>query len=163
MKRFLSLHLVRLFAALLLVDIASVLHAQTRYFVTDLGTFGGTQGFGYAVNLEGQVAGASLTSGDNGFLAYRTASNRPINPATDDLGTLGGVQSFAQSINIIGQAAGSAAITDSAPLHAFRTKPNRPINPATDDLGTLGGSESEAFGLNDWGQAVGFEIGRAHV
>ena len=87
MKRFLSLHLVRLFAVrlfavLLLVDMASVLHAQTRYFVTDLGSFGGTQGFGYAVNLEGQVAGASLTSGDNGFLAYRTAPNHPIQRST---------------------------------------------------------------------------------
>lgn len=156
MTRLLSLRRVGLLAALLLGGIAPALHAQTEYFVTDIGTLGGTIGFGYAVNLRGQVAGASLTSGNNGYRAFRTAPDRPINPSTDDLGTLGGVQSYAQAINVWGQAAGSAAITDSAPLHAFRTAPNRPINPSTDDLGTLSGTESEAWGINDWGQAVGY-------
>ncbi len=156
MTRFSSLHRVGPLTALLLMGIAPALHAQIRYFITDLGTFGGTVGFGYAVNAQGQVAGASLTSGNNGYRAFRTAPNRPINPATDDLRTLGGVQSYAQSINNLGQVAGSAAITDSAPLHAFRTEPEDAINPSIDDLGTLGGTESEAWGINNLGQVVGF-------
>lgn len=156
MTGFLSLHRAGLLAALLLAGIAPALHAQTEYFVTDIGTLGGTISFGYAVNLRGQVAGASLTSDNNGYRAFRTAPNRPINPSIDDLGTLGGVQSYGQAINFWGQVAGSAAITDSAPLHAFRTAPNRPINPSTDDLGTLGGTQSEAFGINDFGQVVGY-------
>jgi probable HAF family extracellular repeat protein len=156
MTRFLSLRRFGLLAALLLVDIGPALHAQIEYSVTDIGTLGGTEGFGYAVDARGQVAGASLASGNNGYRAFRTAPNRPINPATDALGTLGGVQSYAQAINVWGQVAGSAAITDSAPLHAFRTARNRPINPATDDLGTLDGTQSEAWGINDWGQVVGY-------
>lgn len=156
MTRFLSLHPVGLSAAVLLASIGPAVQAQTKYSVTDIGTLGGTISFGYAVNLRGQVAGASLTSDNNGYRAFRTAPNRPIHPATDALGTLGGVQSYGQAINLWGQVAGSSAITDSAPLHAFRTAPNRPINPATDDLGTLSGTESEAWGINDWGQAVGY-------
>jgi probable HAF family extracellular repeat protein len=79
--------------ALLFVGNASALNAKTRYFLTDLGTFGGTVGFGYTVNAQGQVEGASLTKGNNGYRAFRTAPNRPINPVVDDLGTLGGVES----------------------------------------------------------------------
>ena len=49
MTRFSSLHRVGPLTALLLMGIAPALHAQIRYFITDLGTFGGTVGFGYAV------------------------------------------------------------------------------------------------------------------
>ena len=155
MTPFASLHRVGPLTALLLAGVAPALHAQIRYFITDLGTFDGTVGFGYAVNAQGQVAGASLSGGNNVYLAFRTAPDRPINSA-DGLGTLGGVQSYAQGINNLGQVAGSAAITDSAPLHAFRTEPEHPINPSTDDLGTLGGTQSEAWGINNLGQVVGY-------
>jgi probable HAF family extracellular repeat protein len=150
------LYRTALLAALLFVDIASVLHAQTKYFVTDLETPGGAEGAN-AVNARGQVVGVGVDV----YHAFRTAPNRPINPATDDLGTLGGGQSLGFAINIWGQVAGESGFTGTGiggdtPLHAFRTAPNRPIDPATDDLGTLGGIFSAATSINVWGQVVGW-------
>ena len=54
----------------------------------DLGTLGGTESFGAAINNVSQVTGNALTSDDGSNHAFRTAPNRPINPATDDLGHL---------------------------------------------------------------------------
>ena len=157
MKPLLSLHRVGLLAPLLFVNFGSCLHAQTEYSVTDIGTLGGTEGLGYAVNARGQVVGyAFLTGPDAASHAFRTASNRSINPATDDLGTLGGTESAAYSVDIWGHAVGAASVPGDTNEHAFRTAPNSPIDPATDDLGTLGGTESTAFGINLWGQVVGF-------
>ena len=125
----------------------------------DLGGFG-NQFFSQArgINNGGQVVGLAST-GDAFFFfpahAFRTASNSPINSATDDLGTFGGTDSQAYSINSSGQVVGSATTPGETGNHAFRTAPNSPINPATDDLGTLGGSLSVAYGINDSGQVVG--------
>jgi probable HAF family extracellular repeat protein len=135
----------------------------------DLGTFGGPQNEpfqfseAFGINIWGQVAGAASYIGfaQNGISfrpqhAFRTAPNRPINPATDDLGTFGGANSNAYGINDWAQVVGSAYLSDDTTFHAFRTGPNRSIDPATDDLGTLGGTQSEADGINDWGQVVGY-------
>jgi probable HAF family extracellular repeat protein len=126
--------------------------------VQDLGTLGGSFSRASGINADGQVVGRSDLPGDNDKHAFRTAPNRPINPATDDLGTLGGRNSFAEGIDAAGRVAGySYRVVDntSATAHAFRTAPNRPINPATDDLGTLGGSRSEVDAVNAAGQMVG--------
>jgi probable HAF family extracellular repeat protein len=132
---------------------ASSCFAQ-MYTVTDLGTLGGTQSAAAGINASGQVAGWALSSNDTATHAFRTAPNRPINPATDDLGTLGPQSSnmISAAINASGQVAGNSW---GSFTHAFRTAPNRPINPATDDLGTLGADITEAFGINDSGQVVG--------
>jgi probable HAF family extracellular repeat protein len=44
--------------------------AGQRYFITDLGTLGGTQSFAYAINDLGQVVGESWISGDMSSHAF---------------------------------------------------------------------------------------------
>src|SRR5689334_2502879 len=115
---------------------ASACFAQ-QYTITDLGTFGGTDSYGYGINASGQVVGYAATTGGT-YHAFRTAANHPIDPATDDLDTLGGTWStVALSINDSGQVVGRTFTTGDALQHAFRTAANSPINLATDDLGTL--------------------------
>jgi len=100
------------------------------------------------VNASGQVAGSCL-SGHFPIRAFRTAPNRPINPATDDLGTFGGSFSVARGVNDSGQVVGISQNTDGV-YHAFRTVPNGLIDLATDDLGIV-----NAYGINNVGQVVG--------
>jgi hypothetical protein len=40
------------------------------FAVTDLGTLGGTQSYGYAVNFFGQAVGLSYTTGDSAYDAF---------------------------------------------------------------------------------------------
>jgi len=132
------------------------------YSVHDLGTLGGTSGSQpNGINGAGQVVGYAFINSSR-FVnhAFRTAANRPINPATDDLGTLGGEFSSANGINSFGQVVGDSLIDHSNSFfsHAFRTAANRPIYPATDDLRTLGGNSSSASGINDSGQVVGSSL-----
>ena len=61
---------------------------------------------GFSMNDFGQVTGFASIPDDIAMHAFRTAANRPINPATDDLGTLGGPDSVGLSINNLGQVAG---------------------------------------------------------
>ena len=72
---------------------ASTCFAQ-MYTITDLGVipvdksvdFFGDNSQATGINETGQVVGASMVK-FHLFHAWRTAANRPINPATDDLGT----------------------------------------------------------------------------
>ncbi len=107
----------------------------------------------YGINAGGQVVGISDTVGGNGRRSFRTAPNKPINPATDDLGTLGATFTIARGINDIGQVVGYSN-TVNGQTHVFRTAPNQKINPATDDLGTL---EFAGYGIaiNASGQVAG--------
>jgi len=82
----------------------------------DLGTLSLTADDGsiaYAINDFGQVVGVSYQSDDPALLshAFRTAPNRPINPASDDLGTLpGDSASSAMGIDNFGQVVGFSAL-----------------------------------------------------
>jgi len=132
---------------------ASPCFAQ-MFTLTDLGTLGGSESYAVGINDSGQVVGWASISGNTATHAFRTAPNRPINPATDDIGSLGGESSLwlSRGINASAQVVGNS---EGFFTHAFRTAPNRPINPATDDIGSLGGPITEALGINDSGQAVG--------
>ena len=122
---------------------------------------------GYAINKAGQVAGWSET--DKGEQhAFRTESNRPINPATDDLGTLGGRQSWGWGVNNAGHVVGRSMVADPLDVRprlvgnvvipawrAFLHDGNRML-----DLNTLispisGWLLYEAKDINDQGQIVG--------
>ena len=147
---------------LVLLFAATACVAQ-MYTVTDLGTIpgdsslsGGDNSESRGINASGQVVGASMVS-FHLFHAWRTAPNRPINPATDDLGTQvpGSGYSDATAISASGQVTGTYAI---GVFRSYRTAPNSPINPTTDDLGTLGASSyNHAYGINASGQVVGTE------
>jgi probable HAF family extracellular repeat protein len=117
------------------------------------------------INSAGQMVGMSSQGGTWSFHAFRTFSNRPIDPLTDDLGTLGGALSEAHAINDVGQVVGDSDASSPGQTHAFRTAPNRPINPATDDLGTLG-LLSRGYAINNSGQVTGWsetESGEYHA
>jgi probable HAF family extracellular repeat protein len=129
----------------------------------DIGRFPGDFAFSRAqsINSSGQVVGVFVATDTALAHAFRTAPNRPINPATDDLGTLNlttGDRSEAHAINSFGQVVGLSYCCDEFYIgHAFRTGPNRPIDPTKDDLGVLQrGSYSLALGIDDFGQVVGF-------
>ena len=59
--------------------------AVTNYTATPLGTLGGTNSEGHAINSSGQVTGVSLTTGDAAYRAFLYSGGSMIN-----LGTLGG-------------------------------------------------------------------------
>ena len=152
----------RFLLAFIIGSAASPLMGQKQYSVHDLGTLGGSSASQpKGINGAGQVVGYAFINSSR-FVnhAFRTAANRPINPATDDLGTLGGEFSSANGINSSGEVVGDSLIDRSGSFfyHAFRTAASRPINPATDDLRTLGGDSSSASGINDSGQVVGSSL-----
>jgi len=101
---------------------------------------------GTGINNLGQVTGRSSVDNDprqQQGEAFRTASNSPINPATDGLASFGGRGgSQGYSINNLGQVAATVAIGEGLP-NAFRTAPNSPLNPV-DNLGSLGGGGSNS-------------------
>jgi len=58
------------FLVVVTLCLASTAVAQTTYTVTDLGTLGGNQSIGQAINNSGQVSGFSYTTGDSTFHAF---------------------------------------------------------------------------------------------
>ncbi|HZQ17247.1 MAG TPA: hypothetical protein VFA90_00895 [Terriglobales bacterium] len=124
----------------------------------DLGTLGGAWPGGAfsmatAINDVGQVVGESYTKyGD--IHAFRTAPNRPINPATDDLSPLTGDWSIAYRINAFGDVVGYRN-PDNAFLYT---------GGVMHDLNSLiqagsGFQPERAYGINDAGQIVGVGYG----
>lgn len=113
----------------------------------EVGTLGGGNSRGYAVNNRLQVAGESVTaSGAVHAFVYQDGRMR-------DLGTLGGSYSSARAINNRGTVVGDAFVKDEpgAVIHAFVYRDGR-----MHDLGTLpGGTYSSAWAINDEGTIAG--------
>jgi probable HAF family extracellular repeat protein len=125
----------------------------------DLGTLGGTESNGSAINSSGQVAGSSLKNGDSAYRAFLWKPSTP-NGTTGtmyDLGTLGGTESFGGAINANGQVAGFSYKNGNAAYHAFLWTPTTPngTSGAMLNLGTLGGLNSYSYNVGVSGQVVG--------
>jgi probable HAF family extracellular repeat protein len=129
---------------------ARPVRAQTLYTVKDLGTLGGSNSFGQAVNNSGQVAGSSGIAGDQFEHAFLSG---PGGGPLQDLGTLGGSNSVGYAVNASGQVAGGSDLAGNQQGHAFLSGPGGgPLK----DLGTLPGfTSSFAYGVNASGQVAG--------
>ena len=131
-------------AALSYVTSAGIRPARYVQSVTDLGSFGGSEGAAYGINANGQLVGYSDNAAGNAR-AFLWA-----NGSLQDLGTLGGPFSVAFAINVHGEIVGSSATAVVNQARAFLY-----YNGQMTDLGSLGGSNSSAQAINDASQIVG--------
>ena len=130
---------------------AAVTH---RYFVTDLGTLGGTQSFAYAINDSGQVVGLSLTTGDASDHSFLYGHGRmndlyPLN--SQNILTVGPT-----GINDSGQIASGSIVGGVYFPAIFDSRAADLVV-----LGSLGGVTSYGFNgvatsINNSGDAVGY-------
>lgn len=111
----------------------------------NLGTLGGSESGGNAINNAGQVTGISKTAEDLEWHAFLWDGT-----SMQDLGTLGGTNSYAEGINDSGQVTGVSDIAGDAASHAFLWNGEDLL-----DLGTLGGAASEGRDINAAGQVTG--------
>jgi|GEM_PF-800963 len=130
-----------------------------HYYVTDLGTLGGTESYAWDLNAGGQVVGYATTADDatvDAFLWSPTNPNAPTGSMID-MGTLGGTYAWGVGINTAGQVAGVSATPGDAAEHATLWKPTSPNNSSgtLHDLGTLGGTYSQANAINTTGLVTG--------
>ena len=135
--------------------------------LTDLGTLGGDDSFGFWINNRDDIAGVAedgTIDPETGLFNQRAALWRDGD--ITDLGTFGGPQSFAFAINDRGQVAGAAntAVPDPFSLftiffptnketHAFRWHDG-----VLRDLGTLGGPDAMGLFINDRGEVAGISF-----
>jgi probable HAF family extracellular repeat protein len=110
----------------------------------NLGTLGGDDSTGIAINDFGYVTGASLRA-DGERHAFLASNGKLI-----DLGALGGSWSAGYGINNAGQIAGTSSMANGA-YHAFLWDEATGMR----DLGTLGGNESRGFAVNSSGAVAG--------
>jgi probable HAF family extracellular repeat protein len=114
--------------------------------IVDLGTFGGSCAFAYALNNYGQVAGEAAIDGDLDDHAFLWEQGK-----MKDLGTLGGTHGSASWLNDSGEVVGNSSNEGNQALLAFEWKDNAMTN-----LGTLPGNAcSVSDAINSIGQVVG--------
>jgi probable HAF family extracellular repeat protein len=123
--------------------------------IFNLGTLGGNNSYGYAVNDAGQVAGYSSTSGNTSRHAFRYDGTPGAGGVMRDLGTLGGIESEAYGVNNAAQVAGYSYDFQGA-IHAFRYDGTPGTGGVMRDLGTLGGINSYGYAVNTAGQVAGY-------
>jgi probable HAF family extracellular repeat protein len=125
----------------------------------NLGSLGGTESNGGAINASGQVSGSSLTTADAAYHAFLWKPTTPngTSGAMHDLGTLGGTESFGGTINTSGQVAGFSYPTGNTAYHAYLWTPTtlNGTSGAMLDLATLGGLNSYSYNIGASGQVVG--------
>ncbi len=115
----------------------------------DLGTLGGDNSLGQAINDNGQVAGGSNIKAGDTDTSHAFVTNRSGQML--DLGTLGGINSNGNDLNASGQVTGWAETADRH-RHAFITNGSGQLI----DLGTLNGQgESVGNAINNHGQVTG--------
>ncbi len=124
------------------------------YYITDLGSLGGSESFGYAMNDMGQVVGSSRLAGNevtHGFL-FGSGRMMDLNPLNSgDIQTVG-----PSDINNRGTVA-SGLMRDGVYSAAIFDSRTGEITP----LGSLGGVAFGSFNgtatsVNDFGEAVGY-------
>jgi probable HAF family extracellular repeat protein len=130
-----------IFSALILG--ALICQGQTRYNVTDVGTFGGNT-YPVSINSAGDVVGNSTTADGSAHAFLWTASG-----GLQDLGTLGGTASSATAINASQEIIGRATTIDGF-YHNFFWFP---------DTGMTAFGNDGLVGVNSSGQVVGVAIG----
>src|SRR5262245_41150979 len=91
--------------------------STTATIIYNLGTLGGSESYGTAVNDAGQVAGYSI---DTAYPAFRYAGTPGSGGIMRDLGTLGGTYALGSAVNRAGQVAGSSYLTGDMTYNAFR-------------------------------------------
>ena len=139
-----KLSILGLLSTVVLFPIASQ-GAAIDYTFTDLGTLGGTDSQGFAVNESRQVAGVSSAIKGEVFPLHATLWN---GGTATDLVTSSGNYSYAFAINDAGQVAGLAYPGEN--FHA--TVWNGTI---LTDLGALaGGDDSQAMAINNAGRRL---------
>ena len=143
-------------AAAALAGVLLATSSATATIIYNLGTLGGTDSYGGAVNDAGQIAGSSYTTDNAAYHAFRYDGTPGSGGVMRDLGTLGGLNSVTSAINNAGQVAGVSFITGNGTYHAFRYDGTPGSGGVMRDLGTLGGDGSDGHGINDAGQVVGF-------
>lgn len=126
------------------VSLVSIVSAEVRYTVTDLGALGGDYSIACSINNSGVVTGYTTTSGQSQATMWRNGQRMALIPGPN--------HSEGLAINNLGQVAGAfEKPEDYAIWRAFFFDGTKVV-----DLGTLGGTESTAFDLNDLGQVVGY-------
>jgi probable HAF family extracellular repeat protein len=125
----------------------------------ELGTLGGTESFGGAINSGGQVAGFSYMTGHADYHAFLWTPTTPngTNGTMLNLGTLGGSNSFSYNVGTGGQVVGaSEIITTSDRTHAFLYTSGSGMVDLNTLIDPLSGWELlDAAGINDAGQITG--------
>jgi probable HAF family extracellular repeat protein len=129
-------------------------HGSPNYFITDLGTLGGSNSFAYAINDPGEVVGSSALEGDtqsHSFL-YRAGVLTDLYPLnSQDILTVG-----PSGINNAGRIA-SGLVVDGVYVPAVLNSKSGELTL----LGSLGGVTSFGFNgvataINNAGDAVGY-------
>jgi probable HAF family extracellular repeat protein len=118
--------------------------------MSDLGTLGGSNSTGYAINANGWVVGTSDRS-----LASFTTQAFLARPGRTMFGlSLGGDFSAGYGINSVGKVVGqSSLLNNNNARHAFLF-----TGEAVLDLGTLGGTQATAYAINDSDVVVGSSL-----